>query len=82
MKFTEEEIIGAVKRVLEDGKSVLGAAKSIGMSRTTLKVYVDRVRKHGYGCLVRSAKRRKFGGTFKVHAVEFAPWCILIRPGS
>jgi hypothetical protein len=36
MKFTEEEIIGAVKRVFEDGKSVLGTAKSIEMSRTTL----------------------------------------------
>jgi transposase len=71
MKFTEEEIIGAVKRVLENGRSVLGAAKSIGMSRSTLRAYVERANVHGYSCLVRSANRRKFDGKFKVHVVEF-----------
>jgi len=71
MKFTEQEVIGAVKRVLEDGFSVQGSAKAIGMSKSDLQVYVARTRKHGYRCLIKYANNKKYDGRFKVHAVEF-----------
>lgn len=71
MKFKEKEIIDAVKRVLENGDSIQGSAKSIGMSKATLQVYVCRVREHGYSCLIRSHKNKNYDGAFKIHVVEY-----------
>jgi transposase len=71
MKFTEKEIIDAVKRVLEDGISIRGSAKSIGMSKATLQVYVYRAKEHGYSSLIRSHTNKHYDGEFKVHVVEY-----------
>ncbi len=70
MRFSEQEIIYAVKRVLEEGISLKDSAKEIGISLTTLQLYVARAREHGYSCLMKSAYTT-YHGRFKVYVVEF-----------
>lgn len=71
MKFTEQEIIEAVKRVVKQKHSIQAAAKSIGMAKTTLQFYVAKAREHGYNSLLRSPKNKSYDGTFKIDAVKF-----------
>jgi len=71
VKFTEKEIINAVKRVLERGDSIGASAKAIGISKTVLQGYVSRAREHGYGCLIKSVGHKNYDGSFKINVVEF-----------
>lgn len=72
MKFREQEVIEAVKRVLEENQSIQESAKLIGMSKSNLQEYVYRAREHGYSCLNKSNQNRHYDGAFKVHVVEYA----------
>ncbi len=71
MHYSKNEIIDAVKRVLEERMPVQKSAKLLGMSKATLYMYVERARIHGYKCLARSVKNRKFDGKFKLSVIEF-----------
>lgn len=71
MKFKKQEIIDAVKHVLEERQSIQVTADSIGMSKTTLQTYVAKAKEHGYTCLLRSPTNRKYDGAFKSDVVEF-----------
>lgn len=71
MKFTKQEVIQAVRRVLEEKQSIQSSAKSIGMSKTLLLSYVQRAREHGYGCLDRPTNIKKYSGDFKIQVVEY-----------
>lgn len=71
MKFTKDEVIEAVRCILDENRSVQSTAKSIGMAKATLQAYVDRVRIHGYNCLHKSNKNRNYSGDFKVQVLEY-----------
>ena len=72
MKFSEQEIIKAVRCVLESNQSIKASAKAIGMSHGTLEEYVNKVREHGYSCLIRTGSNRHHTGDFKIYVVEYA----------
>lgn len=71
MKFKKQEIIDAVKHVLEERQSIKRTADSIGMSKSTLQTYVAKAKEHGYACLLRSPTYRRYDGAYKIDVVEF-----------
>ena len=70
MKYSKQEILSAVRCVLEQEHSIKSTAKAIGMSTSTLSNYVSRVEAHGYSCLTKPSKC-SYDGTFKLHVVEY-----------
>jgi transposase len=71
MKFTEQEIINAVKNVIEDHQTIGRAARAAGMSTTQLRNYVGKVREHGYASIKIRRKKRYHSGSFKVQVIEY-----------
>ena len=71
MKFTEEEKIEAVRRVIEEHQSIGNSARAIGMNPSLLKDYVCRVHAHGYECVKGRRTKRYHSGSFKVQVIKY-----------
>lgn len=71
MKFSKNEILSAVRLVLEEKHTLGQVSKEIGISKKHLRRYVDKVRYHGYDCLPEVTYHKTYNGEFKQHVVEF-----------
>ena len=71
IKYSYEEKLEAVLRVVEDGMSLYASAKIIGTSREHLRRWVARYNQFGSDALRNKLSHSSYDGDFKVSVIEY-----------